>query len=223
VRTLNFVSTNNNEIRGVVDNFVQELERLIRKQAIESVAAALGAASTGSAPRARAAGKAAAAPARPAADAFGSRKRRTAKEIDSLAASILEYVEKNPGQRSERSRPRLHPRRTGTSCQAHRGGQAPRRARSATEYFAKKRKQTLTPTALEDTLSAKRARAIAFVRTQTRVEAVPLIPDMQPPRRPSSRRSGPRRSRGWMSESSILYWAFPWLVVRRRALRPRLS
>ncbi len=143
MRTLNFVSTNNNEIRGVVDNFVQELERLIRKQAIESVAAALGAASTGSAPRARAAGKAAAAPARPAADAFGSRKRRTAKEIDSLAASILEYVEKNPGQRSEKIKAALRIPAPDWNLPVKKlieeGKLSTKGEKRATEYFAKKR------------------------------------------------------------------------------------
>lgn len=98
---LNLVSTTNDEIRDRVETFVKDLERLIRKQALESVASALGA-STGGGGGGRSKAPARAA-ARPAVESFGgSRKRRTAKEIDSLAASILEYVEKNPGQRSEK-------------------------------------------------------------------------------------------------------------------------
>ncbi len=116
-------------VRTLVDEFVTRLETLIRRAALDSIAASLGA-SLGSltqpskpgrpAKRAAPAGTKKSAPKKSAAKkgapkasspkkktattarkAAGSGGRRSTEQIDGLAKQILGYVKANPGKRAE--------------------------------------------------------------------------------------------------------------------------
>lgn len=107
------------EIQRLVDTFVTDLEALVRRAALETVAQALGAAPppAGAASRppsrlpeaGRARGRGpvapAAAPARgrgaSRAERGGERVRRSSDQIEATADRILRHVEQNPGHRSE--------------------------------------------------------------------------------------------------------------------------
>jgi hypothetical protein len=90
------------ELRRRIEAFVSDLEGLIRQAALQAVAQALGAKTAGaSAPKKRgpkpkkAAGK-------PSAKAGPKKRiRRSAADLDRVAASIFDYVTKNPGKRAE--------------------------------------------------------------------------------------------------------------------------
>lgn len=108
------------DIQRLVDAFVTDLEALVRRAALETVAQALGAASppaAAPAPRvpagrlpepARVRGRGApptSAPTRTRAagrgEGGGERVRRSADQIEATAERIVRHVEQNPGQRSE--------------------------------------------------------------------------------------------------------------------------
>lgn len=86
----------NSQIRDRIESFVQELSELVRRAALESVSNALG---SGIANRAavRAAGRAL-----PSAAAIGRARRgggkRSAEELESMTSSVIDYINKNPGQ-----------------------------------------------------------------------------------------------------------------------------
>ena len=73
----------------------------------------------------------------------GGRKRRTAKEIDSLAATILEFVEKNPGRRAENIKDALRIPATDWPLPVKKlleeGRLNTKGEKRATEYYAKRR------------------------------------------------------------------------------------
>ena len=87
-----------NQVRELVDEFVSKLELMIRRTALEQVAAALGeAAGPRRGPgRKPGSGKKAAGPR--AAKGGG---KRSAEDIDAMAAKLLAFVKSNPGQRGE--------------------------------------------------------------------------------------------------------------------------
>ena len=90
------------EIESLVRSFVDELDSLVRKAALESVREALGEANT--------TGRRRAAPAR----ARGRKKKKTTRKkrgrrrsresTEKLAESLLDYLSKNPGSRMEQIR-----------------------------------------------------------------------------------------------------------------------
>lgn len=83
------------EIRTCINAFVEELSKLVKQAAIESVQEALGGSS---APARRGPGrprKAAAVISRPSSK---RRKRRSSDAVDTVAIRILEQVKANPGQ-----------------------------------------------------------------------------------------------------------------------------
>ena len=88
-------STIDQEIKACVDSFVSEVSQLVRRAAVEAVADALGQGAG------RPAKKASKAPSRPsrASSKAGKRVRRSAKDLEKLAAQVLEQVTKNPGRR----------------------------------------------------------------------------------------------------------------------------
>ena len=97
-------------IRSLVDEFVTQLESLIRKAALDSIAASLGASlgTTTSKPgrpaksaAKKSAPKASGSKKRAAAKSSGAGGRRTSEQIDGLAKKILGYVKANPGKRAE--------------------------------------------------------------------------------------------------------------------------
>jgi hypothetical protein len=101
-------------IRSLVDEFVTQLESLIRKAALDSIAASLGASlgTTTSRPgrpakrsakgaAKKSSPKAGAPKKRAAAKSSGGGGRRTSEQIDGLAKKILGYVKSNPGKRAE--------------------------------------------------------------------------------------------------------------------------
>ncbi|HTJ81793.1 MAG TPA: hypothetical protein VL400_08705 [Polyangiaceae bacterium] len=145
VTTAILVSSLNNQIRDCVDSFVRELEGLVRQAAIDSVAQALGGSSAArsSAPAARSPGRPAGRPAAAPKAASGGRKRRTAKEIDSLAQTILEFIEKNPGRRAENIKAALRIPASDWPLPVKKlldeGRLSTKGEKRATEYFVKKR------------------------------------------------------------------------------------
>ncbi|MFO0550349.1 MAG: hypothetical protein U0271_18285 [Polyangiaceae bacterium] len=117
-------------LQALVNQFVADIEGLVRQSVTQDIAKALGlgagsaaaAAKAGPKPKVKAApakpaakaaakpakansakGKTAAKKASPAAKAKpeGTRRRRTPKEIETLATKIYDYVSKNPGKRAE--------------------------------------------------------------------------------------------------------------------------
>jgi len=90
------------ELRRRIDAFVTDLEGLIRQAALQAVAQALGAKSSGApatkkrAPKQRAEQKPSKAKSGPQ-----KRVRRSAADLERVAASILDFVSKNPGKRAE--------------------------------------------------------------------------------------------------------------------------
>lgn len=95
----------NPELQKRVDEFVRDLEVLIRKAALDAVAVALGqkAAETG-ASRGGADNRVVGRPkhaAKVAASSSPGRVRRSAEQIEATAAKILAYVAENPGSGAE--------------------------------------------------------------------------------------------------------------------------
>lgn len=88
------------QIRALVEDFASQLELIIRRTALEQVAAALGEAVGGS--RSAGAGRG---PGRPKG-AVAIRKakkggKRTAESLEAMSAKLLAHVKANPGQRGE--------------------------------------------------------------------------------------------------------------------------
>lgn len=99
------------QLESLVDNFVRDLETLVRKSALEAISDALGGAVGGgtlglsaSAPQKAKRGRparaaAAAAPKQPKAS--GKRIRRSLDQIGAVADRIHSYVAQHPGKRAE--------------------------------------------------------------------------------------------------------------------------
>jgi hypothetical protein len=87
----------NQEIRARIQSFVGELSELVKQATLESVQAALQ--GTGGQASTRRGGRKAAVLASAARRAKGS--KRTAEELDALVATLLKYIQSNPGQRME--------------------------------------------------------------------------------------------------------------------------
>lgn len=97
----------NNQIRAAIENFVSELNDLVRQAAMEAVTGALGTSAPAAAQPARRGRPPAAAkavPERAATRARGSDGRaakRTSEELAEMAEQFVDYVAGNPGQRIE--------------------------------------------------------------------------------------------------------------------------
>jgi hypothetical protein len=90
------------ELRRRIEAFVADLEGLVRKAALQAVAQALGGKSGGAAaPKKRGPAKSAARKKSSAKGAPKKRIRRSAADLERVAASIFDYVSKNPGKRAE--------------------------------------------------------------------------------------------------------------------------
>ena len=90
------------QIHAAIDNFVEELELLVRRNALETIQRTLGkAASTGGMP----ARGARLAPTQSASQAGATqrvkRAKRTGSEVEALAEKLHKYIAKHPGQRME--------------------------------------------------------------------------------------------------------------------------
>lgn len=92
------MSNTDTAIRGVVDSFVDQLQRIIHQAALESVQTALNAGDQslrqGAAPaKTRLPG--------PAQSAPGTVAKRSPQELDELVRNLQAHIVKNPGQRIE--------------------------------------------------------------------------------------------------------------------------
>lgn len=88
------------EIQDLVNTFASQLSLLVRRTALEQVAAALG--SEGSAPKRRGPGRPKGATnTAPKAQRGGKRVRRSAEDLAGMSDAILAHVKANPGQRGE--------------------------------------------------------------------------------------------------------------------------
>ena len=84
------------ELRDIVDTFIAQLKRVIRRSTLETVQSALG---DEASPRQRGRKKSAKAPRATAGRRKGG--KRSPEQLEALVKSLLAYVKKNPGQRIE--------------------------------------------------------------------------------------------------------------------------
>ena len=92
------------QLRGLVDDFVAELTVLIHQQALEAVRDALGETSPSRGPGRPRKTTTARGPGRPrktSTRATGKRGRRSSEDVAALAETVLSHVRANPGQRLE--------------------------------------------------------------------------------------------------------------------------
>ncbi len=86
-------------IKDRVEEFVVDLTKLIREEALEAVQSALEGETPGVRKTRGRKRKARKTRGRPATKKSGKRVRRTAEQVEALSKSILTHIKKNPGQR----------------------------------------------------------------------------------------------------------------------------
>ncbi len=94
-----------NELRSIVDAFVNDLSELVRRQAVEAIGAHIERGQGASAAPARAGGRPTRAAAPPRARAFAPAaakrrpgEKRTPQELAELVERLFDYIRSNPGQ-----------------------------------------------------------------------------------------------------------------------------